>query len=324
MVDVLCVGNALVDAMLSLRKDHQDIRVDEASRELCLRLGQKIPLESYSLQLGGNACNVSVGLCRLGLVTGLYAQLGSDIFAKKIIQDLTSEQVSTAYLQKADGPTSFAVVLNHHKERTLFVQHVEREHNFSFASVSTKFLYLSSLGREWKKAYKESLLFVQSKKLPLFFNPGTPQLEEGAKGIQDQLTQATILFLNKDEAERLLNTTNSPVSTLLKNLQFLGPKSVVITDGINGSYAIDEKGTISSLGITESEVVERTGAGDAFTTGFIAAYIEEKSFDEAMQWGTLNAASVVGKIGSQPGLLTKDELIKQLPEATFSSAKEAI
>jgi ribokinase len=56
------------------------------------------------------------------------------------------------------------------------------------------------------------------------------------------------------------------------------------------------------------EVVERTGAGDAFAAGFLAAAQRAQGLPDSMLWGSINASSVVSHIGSQAGLLKKDEM----------------
>ena len=92
----------------------------------------------------------------------------------------------------------------------------------------------------------------------------------------------------------------------------MGAKNVVITDGENGAYVESEKNEAYHLGIIKTEIVEKTGAGDAFSAGFLAAIIYGLGIPEAMTWGTINSASVIGKIGSQEGLLTKLEMEKKL------------
>ena len=86
----------------------------------------------------------------------------------------------------------------------------------------------------------------------------------------------------------------------------MGARSVVITDGKNGSSAIDEKGKIYSFGVLPANVVQKTGAGDAYTSGFLAAYTQGKDIEGAMRWGAANAASVIQEIGAQKGLLSYD------------------
>jgi ribokinase len=66
------------------------------------------------------------------------------------------------------------------------------------------------------------------------------------------------------------------------------------------------------MGILPIDLVEATGAGDAYATGFIAALFHGHSTAEAMRWGSANSASVVTKIGPQDGLLKLKEMQKML------------
>jgi sugar/nucleoside kinase (ribokinase family) len=70
----------------------------------------------------------------------------------------------------------------------------------------------------------------------------------------------------------------------------------------------DEHDKTYALGATKSEVIEKTGAGDAYTSGFLSAVLSNLSFEEAMIWGSVNAGSVIQKIGAEQGLLTKEEI----------------
>ena len=109
-----------------------------------------------------------------------------------------------------------------------------------------------------------------------------------------------------------------------KNLQLklheYGPKTVIITDARAGTFAFESAtGKHIWAGIPEeSPVVERTGAGDAFSTGIIAALIKNKPLEEAFVWGTMSSTSVVQFIGAREGLLTPDGM-KDMTEKWRSS-----
>jgi len=61
--------------------------------------------------------------------------------------------------------------------------------------------------------------------------------------------------------------------------------------------------------------VDRTGAGDSFSSTFTAAIILGKEPSEALAWGPINSMSVVQHIGAQAGLLTKDKLMEYLNDS---------
>lgn len=105
-------------------------------------------------------------------------------------------------------------------------------------------------------------------------------------------------------------------------LQSMGPKIVSITDGKEGSYAIDHTGKMYCIGMFPSTVVERTGAGDAYASGFLSAIISDHVIPDAMRWGAVNASSVVAQIGAQAGLLKRESLEKKLVGFPEFKAKE--
>ena len=98
----------------------------------------------------------------------------------------------------------------------------------------------------------------------------------------------------------------------------LGPKIVVLTDGIRGSYAYDGMEFLfMPIYPDPKPPYERTGAGDAFSSTVVSAIILGKTLSEALAWGSINAMSVVQEIGAQRGLLSREkieEYLKIAPE----------
>lgn len=312
--NIVSVGDVTIDAFFTILESGNHFHLNSEGNELCIRYGEKIPVDSCDFRLGGNACNASVGFSRLGLKTALFAETGDDEFAQKILKDLSKENVDKRFIIKTpNAPSSFSMIINFKGERTIFVEHVKREHNFSFDTVFPDWVYLTSIGNAWKEAYKKTLGFVEKNMLNLAFNPGTFQTKEGVEVFMDVLKKTKILFVNKEEAEELLKRKDE-VQNLLKGLKEFGPEIIVLTNGTKGSFSIDKNGKILELDIFPQEAIERTGAGDAYTSGFLAAHILGKSIEDAMKWGSINAASVISKIGAQPGLLAKEEIEKRLLE----------
>jgi sugar/nucleoside kinase (ribokinase family) len=157
------------------------------------------------------------------------------------------------------------------------------------------------------------LEFKKTHDVKLAFNPGTIQLEKRGKLFMDALEKTDYLFVNKQEAQEILygkeltliKENDNQMKKLLYGLKGLGAKNIIVTDGDNGSFVQTENNEFFNLGIMTTEVVEKTGAGDAYTAGFLAALLNGQPVGEAMRWGTLDAASVVQRIGAEEGLLTK-------------------
>lgn len=147
-----------------------------------------------------------------------------------------------------------------------------------------------------------------------------------------ELYEATeLIACNKEEAERILEVGlpaqagETDIKELLEKMHALGPKIVLITDGVNGAYASD--GTeILKIGMypDAKPPLDRTGAGDASTSTVVVAIILGKPLREALAWGPVNSMSVVQEIGAQKGLLTRDALEKYLAEAPDSYRVESL
>lgn len=309
MTDVLTVGNALIDLLITVSSDNPYCRVDTIKRELCIKAGEKILAENVGFVLGGGACRVAIALQRLGFSSGIFAEIGNDELAARIQKTLESEGVDTTRLRSVEKMTSFTVGLNFQKERTLFTHHVESPHEFDFSKETAKWVYLASLGNPWKGAYEAVVAYKEKTGTKIACNPGPSQFALGRESYLPTLSHVDVLFVNKQEAQIVTDLKTEDVRELLVKTKAIGCNIVVITDGRNGSYAIDEDGMCYSIGIfEEAKVVERTGAGDAYAAGFLAALFCNKPVQEAMQWGTLNAGAVVTKFGGISGLLTKEEL----------------
>jgi len=316
--DVLSVGDAKIDIFLTLHEANEFCRIENG--DFCVKQGQKIEVEHSKVLLGGNAANVAVGLSRLGLKSALVAEIGEDEFSLKINNTLATEQVARGYIKHEKGKeSSLSVVINFQGDRVIFGEHVRRPHDFSYENASPEWIYLTSLGEEWKQAYEKAVRFVHTNHVKLAFNPGTLQIESQSETIANILINTKILFVNKEEGLQLLKEyshsnghAGHSIQTLLKSLKLLGPEIVVVSDGKNGSYCIDYDSKFYEQRIFPHKIVERTGAGDAYSTGFLAGVFNGVPIQEAMIWGTLNAGSVIGTIGAEGGLLKLQEMEEKL------------
>jgi sugar/nucleoside kinase (ribokinase family) len=254
-------------------------------------------------KVAGNAANNAVGAARLGLKSAIYTIIGDDGTGEHIKNVFKKEKVSLEYLiHDPKQETNSSVVINYKGERTILVYHAPRVYNLP-KHIDSKWIYYTSVGPEHKKLNQQVISLVKKKKIKLGYNPGTYQLRAGAKYVKEVLKVTEVLFVNKEEAARIVGPQFDNRHYLLA-LHKAGAKIVVITDGRNGSFVFDGE-KFWQMGILNTPVVERTGAGDSFATAFIAALHHKKDVAMAMCWGTCNSSSVIMKYGPQDGLLTK-------------------
>jgi sugar/nucleoside kinase (ribokinase family) len=313
---VITVGESTVDAFMKLAEPNHTFSYDKDANSIGFTLGDKIDVERFDFCLGGNATNVAVGLTRLGVKATLCSETGDDEFSIKIRNALATERIERLFVHQIHGASNFAVVINFKGDRTVFVQDVEREHDFQLTDVTCDMVYLTSLGRKWQDPYRKIVNFVKEQEASLAFNPGSRQIHEGRETVEYVIRHASILFVNKEEGEHLLfgkavkDSSNDKeyIKELITKLRKMGPNTVILTNGKHGSYAMDEADGFHFQAMSPGEAIERTGAGDAYASGFLAAAAQGECLPNAMQWGSTNSASVVAHIGAQAGLLSKDEM----------------
>lgn len=307
--DVICLGDATIDVFLPLNSNDQNYKLNE--KEIIFNLGDKFLVDGYKLFLGGIASNVAVGLSRLNKKVALVTELGEDDLSETIIKKLKNENVNTDLIVVSKkSQTTLSVVVSSQEKHILFLAHNEKGHEFSFGGSNAPWLFLTELGNKWENASEDALNLVKEKSMRVAFAPGISQIQRGKDALINVFQNSELIFLNKTEAQEILNSSQD-IDDLLKSIKALGPKTIIITDGDRGSFVLDSSSKTYHQEIVQSNVVETTGAGDAYISGFMAAYIEEKPIQECMRWGVLNSSSVIEHIGAQEGLLTFDEMQKR-------------
>ena len=310
--DLVSVGDCTIDAFLKIAEG-KVLNEKNGHQLLAFSFGDKIPYEELYLLPAGNCNNVAVGTARLGLKAGFYGTVGHDHNSHLILNNLHAEKVSTEFMSIQKGmQTNFHVVLWHGSERTILIKHQPYKYQLPKGIDNTNWIYLSSIGPKGLTVQPDLLRML--KKHPeakLAFNPGTFQLRMGIKKLLPFFKRTEISFVNKEEAESLVGFKHGDVRKLAEAMHRFGPKIVVITDGLKGSYAL-VAGDFYKCGIYPHIPFESTGCGDAFATGFTAAVMHGLPILEALRWGARNGASVATKVGPQQGLMHKNAMIRDL------------
>lgn len=313
MLDILSIGDVTTDVFVQVDELQLLCKHKKNDCLLCMKFADKIAAKRVDKLIGGNAGNIAIGSRRLGLKSALYAQVGNDDQGKLLLNSLKKDNVATKYFSLAKGElTNYSVILNYEAERTILVHHEKRNYKLKKFE-RCKWIYVTSMGVGSKIFYPLVLKNKKKYNSKLGFNPGTHQLKSGLKVLSKMLAQSDVTSLNVEETQFLFKTHNRNIRYLLEKLHSTGTKIALITDGPAGSYAYDGK-EFYYCPIFDVPILERTGCGDSYTTGFIVALYYKKDIKEAMRWGTLNAASVIQHIGPQEGLI-KLNLLKKILKA---------
>jgi len=311
--DLLAIGDATIDTFMTPVETETMCKVDSKECLICFSYGDKIPVRNLEFSIGGNAGNNAIGTKRLGIASSIVLTLGDDNVGNMVTQKLKEEGVDLTYVIQQPGTSSnYSTVVNYSGERTIFVYHAPRSYEFPVNLPVAPWVYLTSMGESFGPFYIHlSEWLKKNPSVKLAFNPGSWQLRGGYDSIKEIMLQTHILYVNKEEAEKLsgFGESHGKERDLLIAVNKLGPKICIVTDGSNGSMAYDSiNGKFVKAGVLPVDAYERTGAGDAFGSGALSALIHGKTLEEALLWGTSNSASVIGYTGSQKGLLKIDEM----------------
>jgi len=319
-IEFLAIGDIVTEPFIRLKDAEAYCDLDQENCKLCMRFGDKIPYESAEIcRAVGNSANAAVSAARLGLQSYLLAYIGDDLIGKGDIEELQlpKNKVHTDFIQTVTGmPSNYHYVLWYDVERTILVKHTEFPYALPKDLPAPKWIYLSSLASNSGPYHEEIAQYLMTHpEVKLAFQPGTFQMKLGVETLKDIYTRTEIFFCNVEEAERILGKKEGHDKVeLMKELTALGPKIIVLTDGIKGAYAYN--GTDAwFMPVYPHEPYERTGAGDAFSSTFTVALAKGLSMEEALLWAPINAMSVVQKVGAANGLLTETELKDFLAKA---------
>lgn len=309
--DLLSIGDANLDAFIVPSESETLCDIDTKKCFIAFSYADKIPVKNLEFAVGGNSANNAVGVKRLGVNVGSVLTLGDDSTGIQIIEKLKKENIDLTYvIQQPSTLSNFNVVVSYTGERTIFTYHAPRSYEFPVQLPKVPWVYLTSMGESYRPFYNHiTEWLVKNPETKLAFNPGSWQLRGGTKEIGNVFKLSYIVFVNKQEAEKLTGheAKSEVTKELLMALSGLGPKISVITDGGNGAYVFDGHRFLH-CGVLPMDAYERTGAGDAFGSGFLSAIIKGKILEAALIWGTVNSASVIGYTGAQKGLLKEEDI----------------
>jgi sugar/nucleoside kinase (ribokinase family) len=306
MFDIITIGTATKDIFLRSKK----IKVRDdihfiSGKSMAFEAGSKVEIDEIITTIGGGATNSATTFSRLGFKTATCFNIGKDLVGREIKQFLKKERVKTRFIiNDKKRPTNLSVILLEPQgERVVFVHRgaVIKSYQLRIRDLNTKWIYLSSVNGNLKMLGKIAS-YAREKNIKLAFNPGSKEIKLGLKKLFPILDITTILILNRAEASSLMNLPYKSGKTIVRQSCKLTPGIEIITDGQNGADVVYE-GELYSIGIYDWPLIDRLGAGDAFGSGFVGAYIKYKDIKKALQYAAANASSVVTKVGTKAGII---------------------
>ncbi len=320
MHDIIAIGSTTLDEFWETDFETVDFDVP-AGKALAIPLGEKFGTEDVHTTLGGNAANASVTFARQGFSTSLVTRIGDDVSGKQVEEWLGDEGVDISLVGRSskDG-TPKSILLLQNGERSIITYHGAINEfslkDIDLESLDAKWWYVSLPGDSYK-LFDRLLDWAWDKGIKVALNPSYKHLEgEGKKSLLRHLEKISLLVLNKGEAATLVDIPFEQEEKVFKKLDDLVPGIVAVTAGKEGVTVSDGNHRYKVGIFAEERVMDRTGAGDAFGSGFVSglAHTDEACTDGvcdvdnigyAIRLASANATSVIERIGATPNTLTK-------------------
>lgn len=318
MFDVITIGAGTRDVFL-VSDQFQFISSPQFETGIgeCVALGTKIELDHIVHTTGGGATNAAVTFARLGLKTAAMCRVGDDSAGRDLIIDLHRDGVDTTLIRRVPrGATGYSTLLTATGgERTVLVYRgvsaTFTPKDLSLNDCHAHWFYLTSLGGNLALS-KKIIQHAVKCRTSVAWNPGKKEIQKGFAAWKSFFPHVTIVNMNREEAESLTGKKTLPeIFTTLHRKNGV----TLITDGDKGAYAAfgSEMLFVGTRGI---KATSRTGAGDAFGSGFLAGYVKTKDVKQSLAIATLNAESVIQQVGAKAGILKswpKKSLINNIP-----------
>lgn len=282
MFDVISIGSATLDVFLKVPRTP-------------LLYGGKVEVEKLITCSGGGGTNTAVGFSRLGLKSAVLARCGWDMAGRLLRQELKKEAVDDSLLiQLENEETDYSTILiDEGGESTVLVARGQtrlEKDLIDFKKLQAKWFCISHLEGNLD-LFSALLSYAQKNKIKVGFNPGQKEIKQKEK-LLALVKNIDLLVVNQTEAD---NVGGNPAA--------FGAKMVAVTRGAAG-VSLYEKSKILEADGFKMDMVDATGAGDAFFCGLVAGLIKNLPIEKALKLGIANGASVVTQVGAKAGLLS--------------------
>ncbi len=280
---------------------------------------------------GGSAANTIYGLAKLGVSTGFTGVIGDDAEGKSLLQDFQTVGVDTSQIRlKPEAKTGSVLCLSDELlKRSLYVSpganNLLAIDDLDLTYINqARLLHISSFADDRQFKVLLEIMDKLDSSIKVSFSPGALYATKGLRSLSPILAKTYVLFLNQREIKQLTGHDFREGAEICLNW---GCRMVVVTLGSGLEpeiqHEVPRRRRVPVVGyirdaegeyVIEPEsqriapVVDTTGAGDAFATGFIYGLLKEKGIEECGLLADITARLSTAKTGARQGLPTLNEL----------------
>lgn len=316
MFDVLTIGTVIRDVFLTspsfkvLRDKKHLVELGFKTGEAeCFALGSKIRVEKPHFTVGGGAYNTAVTFTRQEFKTGSLFKIGNDMEGESIIKSFKKEKITPLPLVDKKNATGHSTILvTPEGERTILVyrgaSYDVKKAEIPWRKLKANWVYISP-GEIPMSVMSEVVKRMKKQGSQIAINPSKFYLSMKKSVIEPFLNKCDVVIVNREEAAHLTGKPYHKDRAIFKKFDEIVEGVAVVTDGANGAAVSDGSFVYRSGIFKEKRRIDRTGAGDAFGSAFVAGLLRKNDIHYALRLATANATSVVEHIGASTGSLTR-------------------
>lgn len=265
---------------------------------------------------GGSAANTIYGLAKLGVRTGFVGTIGDDEHGETCLKELQDIGVDTTYIRIKKGKkTGLALCISDELGRRAIYVLPGANSLLNYRDIDVNYLsqaeiiHFSSFVDEQQFNIQAELLGKLSGSVKVSFAPGMLYAAKGMQALSPLLRKSDILFINKDELERLTGDNFVPGA---KKCLEQGCQIIVVTLGkgltlesgkvITGYICDKDHEYKVEAAVDFGGQPDTTGAGDAFAAGFLFGLRKQWRLDECGRLGDTMAHFAMREVGARRGL----------------------
>ncbi len=311
MFDVVTFGSACLDVFVFYTKTVLSNKKN--LKGVFLPLGEKLEGADILLRSGGGGGNVAATFVSQGLKVAFCGKVGDDFAGKFILDELSKFKVNKSFILKTTKKRTNCSVIFTGKEGKTIIPYRGASGDLSIKEIplkklKAKWFYLAPLSGKLKKDFLKIINFAKKENIKIAFSPGKSQMT--GSEIKKALKKVDIFILNQEEASLLTGISSLKEKSIFKKIDEWTEGICIMTKGRKGVSVSDGKFVYKAPAL-KIKVIDETGAGDSFGSGFVSEYIKTGKIDLAIQFATANAAANIEELGAKEGILKKGKSWKK-------------
>ncbi len=308
MAKIIVVGSATKDIFIETENLKK-------GKSLCFPFGKKTEIKKAQLFSGGGGINVATTFALQGLKTSLNSAIGNDLAGKELLAELKEKGIDTSSLRvKNDRQTDLGIIFHSQQDRTIVLCHDASkslgQKDIAFEKIKrADWLYIAPLWGPSSNLTEKLINFAYQNKIKIALNPSLDQL--ALKQITEIISKVNVLILNSQEASFLIKIDSFKEKDVIHKITALTKAVIIITKGKNGAVCFNHN-FFYQVPAQKIKVVDATGAGDSFGSGFVAGLIKTNNEEKALILAMANAIANIKVVGANQGLLKKNEKLPKI------------